>query len=82
VKKQTELGDAVGAEMQPQAEITIVKEVISQAQVSDEYCMRIKQALSEGKIVPYFSDQDSVLYHKPSGALEEPNIVVPLTLRQ
>jgi hypothetical protein len=69
VKKQTELGDTVGAEMQPQAEITISKEFISQTQVIDEYCMRINQALSEGKIVPYFCDQDSVLYHKSSDAL-------------
>jgi hypothetical protein len=44
--------------------------------------MRINQALSEGKIVPYLCDQDSVLYHKSSSALEEPKIVVPLTLRE
>jgi hypothetical protein len=82
VRKQTELGDAVGAEIQLQAEMTISKEVISQAQVRDEYCTRINQALSEGKIVPYFCDQESVLYHKSSSALEEPKIVVPLTLRE
>jgi hypothetical protein len=79
----------VGAEIQPQTEVTTSKEVISQAQevisqaqVSDEYCARIKQDLSEGNIVPYFCDQDSVLYHKSSSALEEPKIVVPLTLRE
>jgi hypothetical protein len=32
--------------------------------------------------VPSFCDQDSVLYHKPSSALEEPKIFVPLTLRE
>jgi hypothetical protein len=31
VRKQTELGNTVGAETQPQAEMTISKEVISQA---------------------------------------------------
>jgi hypothetical protein len=82
VRKQTESSDALGAEIQLQTDVTISKEVIRQAQVSDEYCERNVQALSEGKIVPYFCNQDSVLYHKSTRALEGPKIIVPLALRE
>jgi hypothetical protein len=41
-----------------------------------------KQALSEGKVLPYFLDKDSVLYLESTDASGEPKSVVPVSLRE
>jgi hypothetical protein len=64
VRKQNESSDKAEVDVQPQVEATLTKEAIKQAQVSDEFCRQINQALSEGKRIPYFRDKDSVLYYE------------------
>jgi transposase InsO family protein len=82
VRKHNESHAAAEADVEPQEEATLSKEVIKWAQGKDEFCQQISRALSEGKVLPYFWDQDATLYYRPSGASGEPKIVVPASLRE
>jgi hypothetical protein len=82
VRKRNESLTAADADVQPQEVVTISKEVFVQTQVKNEFCQQTSQALSEGKVLPYFLDQDATLYYRPPGASGEPKIVVPASLRE
>jgi len=82
VRKRSESHTDTGADVKPQAEVSLSKDVIKQAQGKDELCEQIRQALSEGKQSPYFSDQDAVLYYRTPNSTEGPKIVVPVSLRE
>jgi len=71
-----------GADVEPQAEVSLSKDVIKQAQGKDELCQQIMLSLSEGKQSPYLSDQDAVLYYRSPNSTEGPKIVVPASLRE
>jgi len=53
-----------GADVKPQAEVSLSKGVIKQARGEDEFCQQVMQTLSQGKQSPYLSDQDTVLYYE------------------
>ena len=69
-------------DVKPQQEVVLSKEFIKQAQSNDDFCQQVSQALSEGKEIAYFWDQDMVLYHQSPDTSEEPKIVVPVPLRE
>jgi hypothetical protein len=81
VRKRNESLTAAETDAEPPEAMTISKEVIKQAQSKDEFCQQTSQALSEGKVLPYFVYQDATLYYRPPGASGEPRIVVPASLR-
>ena len=82
VRKHVTSPDTADADIKPQAEILLSKEVIEQAQAKDEFCQRISQALSEGKSLPYFLDHDFILYYGMPYTTEKPKIVIPISLRE
>ena len=77
-----ETHDDTEADMKPLMEVSLTKEAIMQAQTEDRFCQQICQALLEGENLPYFSDQDSVLYRMNSGTSGKPTVVVPISLRE
>ena len=48
VRKHITSRDTADADVKPQKEISLSKEVIEQAQAKDEFCQQIGQVLSEG----------------------------------
>ena len=70
------------ADVKPLKEVTLTKDAIMQAQAEDMFCQQIYQALLEGENLPYFRDQDSVLYRINSDASRKPTVVVPVSLRE
>ena len=82
VRKRSESHSDTGADVKPQAKVSLSKDVIRQAQGKDEFCQQVMQALSEGKLSPYFSDQDTVLYYQSPNSTEGPKIFVPASLRE
>jgi hypothetical protein len=58
------------------------KETIRKSQGSDEFCQQIIHSLSMEESIPYFLDQDSVLYHGTPEVRfrEKAKIVVPAAL--
>jgi hypothetical protein len=82
VRKRKESLTATETDVEQPEIMTITKKFIKQAQSKDEFCKETSQALSEGKVLPYFVDQDATLYYKSVGASGEPRIVVPASLTQ
>jgi hypothetical protein len=82
VRKQNDSHDNSNQGEGPREGVLLSKKVIRQAQAKDEFCQQTRQALSEGKIMPYFCDEDSVLYHESTDASGEPKIVFPVSLRE
>jgi hypothetical protein len=82
VRKSCESHGDKKADVKPQPETALTKDFITQSQVGDEYCQEIDQGLIEGKDLPFFWDNDSVLYYKLPNTAEEPKIVVPIALRE
>jgi hypothetical protein len=70
------------ADVKPQAEMSLTKDFIRQSQFGDEFCQKIDQELIEGKDLPYFCDQDSMLYYESPTTAEGQKIVVPIALRE
>ena len=68
VQKDQALGGCIEGGGETGASVPLSKEIIVRAQDKEEFCQQITQALSTGKILPYFLDEDFVLYH---GAPEE-----------
>jgi hypothetical protein len=52
------------------------------AQANDKYCQHVYRALSEGKTLPYFRDQNLILYRRTSDPSEGPKVVVPVSPRE
>jgi hypothetical protein len=82
VRKSSESYGDKKADAKPQPEKAFTKDFIRQLQVVDEYCQEIDQGLIEGKDLPFFWDNDSVLYYKLPHTAEEPIIVVHIALRE
>jgi hypothetical protein len=68
VRKRKESITAAETNVEPPEVMTITKKVIKQSKSKDEFCQQTSQALSKGKVLPYFVDQDATLYYRPLGA--------------
>lgn len=72
----------MAADVKPLEGESLTKEVIMRAQTNDKFCQQVYRALLEGKTLPYFRDQDSVLYHRTSDPSEGPKVVIPVSPRE
>jgi RNase P subunit RPR2 len=77
VNKLPDLSQEVATDIKLMKGLSLTKEIILQAQTKDEFCQQVYQALLEGKTLPYFRDQDLVLYRRSSGPSEGAKLVVP-----
>jgi hypothetical protein len=82
VRKSSESHGDKKADVKQQPEMSLTKDFIRQSQVEDEYCHEIDQALIEGKDIPFFWNNDSVLYYKSPTTAEGPKIVVSIALKE
>jgi RNase P subunit RPR2 len=82
VNKLPDLSQEVAADVKPMKRVSLTKEIILHAQTKDEFCQQVYQALSEGKTLPYFRDQDLVLYRRTLDPSEGAKVVVPASLRE
>jgi len=82
VRKRNESHSDKGTDVKPQAEVSLSKDVIRQAQGKDEFCQQVIQALFEGKQSPYLWVHDTMLYYQSPNATEGSKIIVPASLRE
>jgi hypothetical protein len=82
VSRLSDSVDEVAVDVKNLAGVSLNKEVIMRAQADDEFCQQIYRALLEGKALPYFRDQDLVLYHRASDPSEGLKVVIPVSLRE
>jgi hypothetical protein len=61
VRKQNDSHENSNQGEGPREEVLLSKKVMRQAQAKDEFCQQTRQALSEGKIMPYFCDDNCVI---------------------
>ena len=82
VQKDQAHGGSAEGDGQKEANVPISKEIMARAQGKDEFCKQITQALSVGENMPYFLDEDFVLYYGTSEEKRQgkARIVVPNAL--
>jgi hypothetical protein len=75
--------EGTDTEEEAEAEVSLSKDTIGQAQSKDEFCQQIINDVKEGKQLPYFLDQDQLLYYGiPNEDLGKLRSVVPVSLRE
>jgi hypothetical protein len=82
VRKHDNSHDTSDREEGSREEMSLSKVDNRQAQAKDEFYKQTNPALYEGKLLPYFWDEDSVLYHESTYASGKPKILIPISLRE